>query len=200
MKKTNDRHFHDETNSEDSPPDSDLREQHCQPPLIETPFSTIQEGHNEPEAADQRMSPVKKRAPRVELLEHQLNMVARDGSVGGSEKRANLRKGTIDLYHSLSPQDSIDSMLAGVMVGITNLTMECIAHANGSSISGEINLRYSMKGVKELAELTEVYDARRGGGRRHVTVGAVNVQQGGQAIVGNVESQKRQKKTKKPQQ
>lgn len=191
MEKTNERDFHAETmGSDDSAPDSALREPDCQPPLIETPPSTIREGDKEPEAAGQWMSPVKKRPPKVELLEHQLNMVARDSGVGGLEKRANLRKGTIALYHSLSPKDSIDSMLAGVMVGISHLTMECIARASGSSISGEINLRYSIKGAMTLAQLTEAYEGRRGRGRRHVTVGAVNVEQGGQAIVGNVEPQR----------
>jgi hypothetical protein len=193
MEKTNERDFHAEAmGSEDSAPDSALRKPDGQPPLSETPPSTTQEGDKELEAAGQKIPPVKKRPPKVELLEHQLNMAARDSGVGGLEKKASLRKGTIALYHSLSPKDSIDSMLAGVIVGISNLTMECISRAGSSltNASGEINLRYAIKGAMTLVQLTEAYEGRRGRGRRHVTVGAVNVEQGGQVIVGNVEPQR----------
>lgn len=188
MEKTNERDFDAETGSDETAPDSALREADCQLPIPEAPASTIQDK----EAAGQPTSLVKKRRPgEVELLGHQLNLVARDGRVCGAENRANLRKGTLSLYSSLSSKDPIDSMLARVMVAITNLTMECIARAESSSApSQEINLRYSIKGAVTLAQLTEAYDSRRGRGRRHVTVGAVNVEQGGQAIVGNIEPQR----------
>lgn len=199
MEKINERDIHaDSLGSDDNAPNSVLREPDSQPPLIETPLSTIQAGDNEPEAAAQRMSPVKNRPPKVDLLEHQLRAVAQEGNSCGKELRSKLQKGTIDLYDSLSPNDSIDFMLAGVMVGIHNLTMECVARTGyGFSSSREVNLRYSIKGALALAQLAEVYEARHGRGRRLVTVGTVNVEQGGQAIVGNVESQRRQKKTKK---
>ena len=192
MEKTNERDFHAETmGSDDSAPDSGLCEPHSQPLLIETPPSTIQDDDKEPQAAGQRMSPTKKRAAKVDLLEHQLSAVAQEGNSCGKELRSKLRKGTVDLHDSLSPNDSIDSMLAGVMVGIHNLTMECIAWTGyGFSSSREENLRYSIKGARTLAELAEVYEARRGRGCRRVTVGTVNVEQGGQAIVGNVEPQR----------
>ena len=135
-----------------------------------------------PESQDDKSS-------RRALLAHQLNRVARESSVGGLERRADLKKGTVALYQRLAPRDAIDTMLASLMVGIHNQTMDCIAQSGVGFASGQpIKLQYSIKGAKMFVELTEAYAARRGGARRNVTVGTVNVEQGGNAIVGNVEA------------
>jgi hypothetical protein len=42
------------------------------------------------------------------------------------------------------------------------------------------------KGALVVTELTKAYDARRGRGKQTVNVGQVNVEAGGQAVVGNV--------------
>ena len=61
-----------------------------------------------------------------------------------------------------------------------------------------MNLRYGIKGAATLADLIKLYDSRRGKGGQTVTVGKVNVEAGGQAIVGNVETGDRRKQTTGP--
>ena len=51
--------------------------------------------------------------------------------------------------------------------------------------SKEVALRYAIKGAKAFTEVSQFYESRRGGGQRKVSVGTVNVEQGGKAIVGN---------------
>ena len=134
------------------------------------------------------------RRPAVDLVEHQLNTsVTRNYN---QETGSKLRKGTFDLYSRLAPRDAIDSMLAGAMVGLSNATMDCFDRANWSGRARELNLRYGIKGAATLADLSKLYDSRRGRGGQNVTVGKVNVEAGGQAIVGNIETGERRKATK----
>jgi hypothetical protein len=70
------------------------------------------------------------RRPRNDLLDHQLNSsVTKDYS---QEIGSKLRKGTLDLYFSLAPRDAIDSMVAGALVGLSNLIMDCFDQATRS--------------------------------------------------------------------
>ncbi len=50
----------------------------------------------------------------------------------------------------------------------------------------EANLNLGIKATLAVTEVVKVLDKHRGGERQKVTVGQVNVQSGGQAIVGNV--------------
>src|SRR6185295_17246121 len=92
----------------------------------------------------------------------QLNEVALN-NVAGAERISKMRKGTLELYARLQPRDAQDAMLAGVMVGIYNFTMESIADCEGSvtNTQGELNRRYALKGARTLADLSELYDRRR---------------------------------------
>ena len=133
------------------------------------------------------------------LVAHQLRLVAMKNSWGGQERRAKLERGMLDLYRSLAPVDGIDVMTASVMVGLHSLTMSSVDRAGHGSqgTPREVALRYAIKGAKTLAELAEFYDARRGRGPRKVNVGTVNVEQGGKAIVGNVETTSKAKRRDK---
>jgi hypothetical protein len=51
-----------------------------------------------------------------------------------------------------------------------------------------VNLRHAIRAVKVLADLTKLYEGRWGLDRQNFTVSKVNVEAGGQAIVGNVKS------------
>ena len=84
------------------------------------------------------------------------------------------------------------------MVALSNATMNCFDRANwGFERSRELNLRYGIKGAATFAGLAKLYDSRRGQGGQTVTVGKVNVEAGGQAIVGNVNSGDRRKRVTK---
>jgi hypothetical protein len=136
------------------------------------------------------------RRPRNDLLEHQLTSSVTRGH--NQEKQQKLSDGAVDLYDALAPKDAIDSMLGSAMVALSNATMNCFDRANwGFERSRELNLRYGIKGAATLAELSKLYDSRRGQGQQAVTVGKVNVEAGGQAIVGNVDSRDRRKRATK---
>jgi hypothetical protein len=135
-------------------------------------------------------------ALRDELLEHQLNTSVPSGYA--QEIQSKFRRGAVDLYASLRPKDAIDSILARLTVGLTNLTMDCVDRAgiSGTKPARDVNLRYAMKGATVVVELIKARESRRGQGGQNVTVGKVNVEAGGQAIVGNIETGERRKATK----
>jgi len=174
-------------------PETAADEADCQRPVVDPPILDSLEEKSEPglpvEAAAETplaLSGTNQRRPRVDLLEHQLvRSVTRNYP---HETASKLRKGTVDLYSSLTPRDAIDSMLAGAIVGLSNATMDCFDRATLSEKTRELNLRYGIKGAATLADLGKLYDSRRGQGGQTVTVGKVNVEAGGQAIVGNVKT------------
>jgi hypothetical protein len=170
-------------------PAAPLEETDCQHPDASA-LTSVEAAATTPFAAlaDQRR-------PRLDLLEHQLNTsVTRDFT---QETESRLKKGAIDLYFSLAPRDAIDSMLASAMVALSNATMDCFDRANCSGRARELNLRYGIKGAATLADLSELYDSRRGKGEQTVPVSKVNVEADGHAIVGNVDSRDRRKRATK---
>jgi hypothetical protein len=99
---------------------------------------------------------------------------------------------TYDLYESLAPRDAQDSILSLLTVSVTNASLDCLALAArvppDNLAVRELNLRYGLKAAETAADLIKALDDRRRGTTDRVTVGAVNVEAGGQAIVGNVKS------------
>jgi hypothetical protein len=98
------------------------------------------------------------------------------------------------LYHDFGAADAMGSILARVTVGLGNMTMDCLARAMrcDSLATRQVELTFATKGALVCADLARAYDGRRGGGKQTVTVGRVNVEPGGQAVVGNVTSPSRQ--------
>jgi hypothetical protein len=82
-------------------------------------------------------------------------------------------------------------MLAAHMVATHSAAMECLRRAMISEQSFEgrdANLRHAEKLLATYARQLEVLDKHRGKGQQQVTVKYVNVEAGGQAVVGNVQS------------
>lgn len=106
-----------------------------------------------------------------------------------------LRNETMALYTALQSGDPIDSILNRLIVAMTNTVMQSHGRAletrNPQAI--DINLRHAVKGTKAVIELIEAKTRRRGS--KQITVGKVNVEAGGQAIVGNVDA----RKTRRPE-
>ena len=108
-----------------------------------------------------------------------------------SPERANERVvDAIRLYESLEPQDAIEAMLCGHMVGNTLAINECFQRAgNCQHIDNSVKFLKSasqLQGqfIKQVAAL----DKHRGRNHQKVVVEHVHVEAGGQAIVGNVET------------
>ena len=94
------------------------------------------------------------------------------------------------LIKAIAPQDELEGMLAIQMIGIHNMAMEMMKRAmlSEQTIDG-VNLN-----VNRIAKLTRTFiaqlkalDKHRGRGQQKITVEHVTVNEGGQAIVGNVE-------------
>ena len=115
------------------------------------------------------------------------------------ENQWKLRDGAVALYRGLEPRDAIESILARLAVAVTNLTMDCFyraAQCDQALPARDLNLRHGMKGAVAAADLLKVLNSRRSQGLKKFTVGKVNVEAGGQAIVGNIETGERRKATK----
>ena len=107
----------------------------------------------------------------------------------GDTQRAALYVKAIDLFEGIGPADGIEGMLAAQMVGTHNATMECLRRAMIYDQSLEAQKVYLSQAERLMNLYTRHVDAlarHRGGGQPSITVGQVNVESGGQAIVGNV--------------
>jgi hypothetical protein len=103
---------------------------------------------------------VTSRPPRIDLLEHQLKLVT--GKDWGGEIRQKLMRGAIDLYRSLEPQDAIDAILAGIIVGLNNVTMDCLGKSSSIDVrKEEVRLKYGIKAATVLADVLMQYQERR---------------------------------------
>jgi hypothetical protein len=107
----------------------------------------------------------------------------------GDVQRDALYLKAIDLFESLEPTDGIEGMLAVQMVGTHNAAVECLRRAMIYDQSLEAQKVYLSQAERLMNLYTRHVHAlarHRGGGQPNVTVGHVNVESGGRAIVGNV--------------
>jgi hypothetical protein len=117
-----------------------------------------------------------------------LSLIPIPPSIGDTQRDALYVK-AIDLFESIGPADGIEGMLAAQMVGTHNATMECLRRAMIYDQSLEAQKVYLSQAERLMNLYTRHVDAlarHRGGGQPNITVGQVNVESGGRAIVGNV--------------
>jgi hypothetical protein len=91
----------------------------------------------------------------------------------------------------IAPMDETEGMLAAQMVALHNAAMECFRRAmiKEQPFAGrQQNLSFAHKLTRTYALAMEALDKHRGKGQQKVTVEHVHVHQGGQAIVGNVQT------------
>jgi hypothetical protein len=97
----------------------------------------------------------------------------------------------LELYESLEPADGAEGMLAAQMVGAHFAALECLRRAaipDQSFASRDIALRHAHKLMSLYTQQLAALNKHRGKGQQKVTVEYVNVESGGQAIVGAVET------------
>ena len=89
-----------------------------------------------------------------------------------------------------APRDALEGMLAAQMVALHHAAMECLRRAHLPEQAFEVrqaNLGQANKLIRTYATLLEALDKHRGKGQPQVVrVERVNVEAGGQAIVGAV--------------
>ncbi|MBD3680025.1 MAG: hypothetical protein HUJ27_16695 [Rhodobacteraceae bacterium] len=110
---------------------------------------------------------------------------AREGT-----KQARIQR-ALELYESLEPADGAEGMLAAQMVGTHDAALECLRRAalpNQTYAGRDMALKHAQKLMTLYTKQLETLNKHRGKGQQKVTVEHVNVQPGGQAIVGTVEA------------
>lgn len=105
----------------------------------------------------------------------------------------------ISLLQGIGPRDEIEGMLAAQMVATHNAAMKCLeqAMAQEQTFEGrEQFLKHAEKLQSIYARQVETLNKNREKGQQKVTVEHVNVESGGQAMVGNFETGRRSSRRK----
>jgi len=95
------------------------------------------------------------------------------------------------LYLGLDPKNTPQAMMATLAITAFNISSTCLADGSGRNISPQerdINIKLGLKATGVAADLIEKFQAMRHGSQKSFKVGRVNVEAGGQAIVGNIQS------------
>lgn len=92
---------------------------------------------------------------------------------------------------AIDPQDELEGMLGAQMVTVHNAAMECFRRAmipDQHSDARAQNLSQANKLTRSYTMLLDALNKHRGKGQQKVTVEHVHVHEGGQAIVGSVQT------------
>ena len=95
----------------------------------------------------------------------------------------------IAMMDEIQPSDGPEAMLAAQMVAVHFASMQCFSRAllSDQTFAGrELNLKHGAKLSRIYAQQVEALDRHRRKGQQTVVVEHVHVNDGGQAIVGNV--------------
>lgn len=104
----------------------------------------------------------------------------------------------LSILQSIQPQDQMETLLVIQMITAHNTIMECLRRANLSNqtFAGRTAaLTQASKFMRLYMDQLNTLNKHRGKGQQNLIVGQVNVESGGQAIVGNVATDKPEKNT-----
>jgi hypothetical protein len=106
-----------------------------------------------------------------------------------NELREALTTAAVSLLESTRPQDALAQVGSSLLVALNLAGLDCLARAaycSDGSPARELNLRFGIKVGSVVSDLMKTLDSRNGSGRQRMSVGTVNVESGGRAIVGNI--------------
>ncbi len=112
------------------------------------------------------------------------------GVLSEDQKKARIDL-AIAMLEGIGPQGEIEGLLAAQMVATHSAAMECLRRAmlNEQTIAGrDLNLKHAAKFLAIYTRQIEALDKHRGKGQQKITVEHINIEPGGQAIVGHVET------------
>lgn len=98
-------------------------------------------------------------------------------------------QGQVELLCEIKPRDPLEGMLVAQMVAAHGAAMDCIRSATISGQNSPIrdkNFKHAVKFMAMYERQLAALDKRRGGAKQKITVEHVQVNAGGQAIVGDV--------------
>ena len=107
------------------------------------------------------------------------------------DNKEHRKRAAIDGLIGICPRDECEGMIAAQLIACHNAAMECYRRAmlTEQTFEGrQENLNQANKLSRTHATLLEALNRHRGKGQQKVTVEHVHVHEGGQAIVGNVET------------
>ena len=107
--------------------------------------------------------------------------------------RKAIAEASIARYREFAPADATERLLASLSVSLQSAAMTSLQYAAGTELlpARTEELNNAIRAARAAADLLEALDVRRGRGKQSVAVGQVTVETGGQAIVGNVNSEAR---------
>lgn len=120
-------------------------------------------------------------------------MIGFGSSTQLQEDRCN---GALAILYGVKPKDELEAMLAVQMIGVHNLAMEFMGRVMWPDQNFDIVNQLTEMATKMLRTYSaqmEALNRHRGKGQQKVTVEYVHVHEGGQAIVGNVQSSKNER-------
>ncbi len=130
-------------------------------------------------------------SPRLQQqLAEQLYRTISFASRTDAATRSQIISAAIDMLAGIAPRDEMEGALAVQMVATHQSAMDCLGramHADQTFHGRELNLKYATKLLGIYTRQMEALNKNRGKGQQKVTVEHVHVNEGGQAIVGNVE-------------
>ncbi len=118
----------------------------------------------------------------------------------GEEEKEERVGSELSLMKQIAPQNELEGLLASQMIGVHETVMECLEQSRlpaQNSTGRDMNLKHAVKFMGLFTKQLEALERLRGKGQQNMTVERVNVESGGQAIVGNV-TQTRNGQEKQP--
>ncbi len=96
----------------------------------------------------------------------------------------------VDMMNGIQPKDPLEGMLATQMVAVHNMALECskLAMVKGQHFEArDMSLKHAAKLMQVFTAQVEALNKYRTKGQQTINVQHVNVNQGGQAVVGNIQ-------------
>ena len=152
-------------------------------------FTQESQGSGNSPASDQEDGPKEKAKPTNGRLERLLNLCWPEEA---DDRQAIARRAVdaIEIYRSLEPQDKTESLICEQMVGNHLAANRCLKRASTATHSETVGryCRIAAQLQAQFLKQAEFLEKQRARKPRSAAVEHVNVESGGQAIVGHVET------------
>ncbi len=123
-------------------------------------------------------------------LAQQVISVLSLATILGEEEKTQHIESAFSLLKRIEPQNELEGLLAAQIIGVHEAATECLQQSRlvRTPAERDMNLKLAIKFMGLFIKQLEALDRLRGKGQQKMTVERVNVESGGQAIVGNVQA------------
>lgn len=122
-----------------------------------------------------------------------LDQVANLSGLGDTSSTTTKINQLFALVKGIGPTGDVEAMLAAQMVATHTMAMDSAKRAlleNQTFEGRQLNLNHSVKLMRAFTQQIETLNKNRGRGQQKMTVEHVHVNEGGQAVIGNVEKKR----------